>query len=469
MILSPREKQLLTELLNSTKEVSVNQMISLLKVSKRTVYRELDSLIETLNSIDVEVKKVSRGNYQLVIDDIQREKLMKLVGSDSWMELSTSERQRGILYDLLETLAPIPMANFLKIYDISNTTFYGDIKQLETRLAKSPLKIVRNMGYEIIGSEKYRRLLMANILESEINEYEFFHLQDIPEQGNFFVKFLKEEQFKLVKTIVLEELNQSLPKLSDRKIQHLVLMILIAVDRVAQDHVLIEESYMELINKETLNMSKRIFSKLGKETKQLFPVNEIVFYANLLNDFSNSFEDDFFEENFDSELAYSVKRLIELVSEQTEVSFFEDYNLYKMLLTHLSGVFSRVILQEDQLRNPILERIMEQYVEVANGIKESLPLVFPNQQLTEEEIAYMVLHFANSLERSPKVMEVDIAGFSPSGLVSTSMLEMKLRNHFPFVHTIHFFSIAELGTVDLENDYDLVVSTSLLPGFTGKY
>lgn len=112
---------------------------------------------------------------------------------------------------------------------------------------------------------------------------------------------------------------------------------------------------------------------------------------------------------------------------------------------------------------------MEQYVEVANGIKESLPLVFPNQQLTEEEIAYMVLHFANSLERSPKVMEVDIAGFSPSGLVSTSMLEMKLRNHFPFIHTIHFFSIAELGTVDLENDYDLVVSTSLLPGFTGKY
>ena len=277
MILSPREKQLLTELLNSTKEVSVNQMISLLKVSKRTVYRELDSLIETLNNIDVEVKKVSRGNYQLVIDDIQREKLMKLVGSDSWMELSTSERQRGILYDLLETLAPIPMANFLKIYDISNTTFYGDIKQLETRLAKSPLKIVRNMGYEIIGSEKYRRLLMANILESEINEYEFFHLQDIPEQGNFFVKFLKEEQFELVKTIVLEELNQSLPKLSDRKLQHLVLMILIAVDRVAQGHVLIEESYMELINKETLNMSKRIFSKLGRETKQLFPDNGNIF------------------------------------------------------------------------------------------------------------------------------------------------------------------------------------------------
>lgn len=41
MFLSPREKELLTELVNQPNGVSINQMISLLKVSKRTVYREL--------------------------------------------------------------------------------------------------------------------------------------------------------------------------------------------------------------------------------------------------------------------------------------------------------------------------------------------------------------------------------------------------------------------------------------------
>ena len=34
-----------------------------------------------------------------------------------------------------------------------------------------------------------------------------------------------------------------------------------------------------------------------------------------------------------------LKQLIEAVSQETEVNFFEDTNLYKMLLTHLSGVF----------------------------------------------------------------------------------------------------------------------------------
>ena len=81
----------------------------------------------------------------------------------------------------------------------------------------------------------------------------------------------------------------------------------------------------------------------------------------------------------------------------------------------------------------------------------------------------MVLHFANSLERSPKTIAIDIVGFSPSGLASTSMLEMKLRRYFPFVDQTHFFSLADLGTVDLENDYDLVVSTALLAGYSGKY
>ena len=81
---------------------------------------------------------------------------------------------------------------------------------------------------------------------------------------------------------------------------------------------------------------------------------------------------------------------------------------------------------------------MKQYEEIAEAIRLSLPLVFPQQQFSTEEIAYMVLHFANSLEKNPKVMEVNIAGVSPSGLASISLLEMQLRKQFPFINKITF-------------------------------
>ncbi|HCM89799.1 MULTISPECIES: PRD domain-containing protein [Vagococcus] len=469
MFLTPREKILLTELLNSPASVSINQMLTLLKVSRRMVYRELDSLTQSLASIDVDVKKISRGNYQLIYEKEQKKELEALLGTTTQMELSTIERQRSILLEFLDTTEVIPMIQFLEKYQISNTTFYADIKQLEEQIKQSPLKIVRNQGYEITGSEKYRRLLMANVLETEINEYQFFNYDPKNNENPYFFSYISSPDFFSTKKMVLEELNQSLPNLSDRKRQHLILVAFLSVKRVKAGHVLFEDTYTERLNKNMLNISKRIFAKLGKETQQLYPVNEIVFYSSLLNDFSNSFDENFFEENFDTELAYDVKTLIELVSEETEIDFFEDYNLYKMLLTHLSGVFSRAILKEDTLTNPILERIMEQYQELANGIRQSLPIAFEGQVLTEEEIAYMVLHFANSLERSPKIIEVDVAGFSPSGLVSTSMLEMKLRHHFPFIHQIHFYSIAELDKIKLEEDYDLVVSTSVLPGYQGHY
>ncbi|MFC4709158.1 BglG family transcription antiterminator [Enterococcus eurekensis] len=469
MFLSPREKELLTELVNQPNGVSINQMISLLKVSKRTVYREIENLSETLNKIDAHLNKIGRGKYQLLTDEEGLRKIHQALQVENWLEIPTDQRQRLILFELLLTEEPISLNYFLESYLISNTTFYSDIKQLEARLIKSPLKIIRSLGYEIEGSEKYRRLLMASILELEISEYQFFHYEVSTAKQNIFLSFLNQSHIVYVRELLLEELKVAIPQLSDRKLAHLSFVLILTIHRVKKEHLIVEEAYLEALNKEMLNSSKRIFAKLAMETKQLYPVNEIVFFASLLSNFGNSFEEDFFEENFDTELAYQIKQLIEEVSRETEVDFFEDSHLYKMLLTHLSGIFSRVILEEETITNPILERIMQQYEEVARGIRISLPKVFPDLKISEEEIAYMVLHFANSLERSPKTIAIDIAGFSPSGLASTSMLEMKLRCYFPFVDQIHFFSLADLGTVDLENDYDLVVSTALLAGYSGKY
>lgn len=469
MFLSPREKELLTELVNQPNGVSINQMISLLKVSKRTVYREIENLSETLNKIDAHLNKIGRGKYQLLTDEEGLRKIHQALQVENWLEIPTDQRQRLILFELLLTEEPISLNYFLESYLISNTTFYSDIKQLEARLIKSPLKIIRSLGYEIEGSEKYRRLLMASILELEISEYQFFHYEVSTAKQNIFFSFLNQSHIVYVRELLLEELKVAIPQLSDRKLAHLSFVLILTIHRVKKEHLIVEEAYLEALNKEMLNSSKRIFAKLAMETKQLYPVNEIVFFASLLSNFGNSFEEDFFEENFDTELAYQIKQLIEEVSRETEVDFFEDSHLYKMLLTHLSGIFSRVILEEETLTNRILERIMQQYEEVAREIRISLPKVFPDLKISEEEIAYMVLHFANSLERSPKTIAIDIAGFSPSGLASTSMLEMKLRRYFPFVDQIHFFSLADLGTVDLENDYDLVVSTALLAGYSGKY
>lgn len=467
MFLSPRELILLKELIDAPEPVSIERMKSLLKVSRRTVYREITQLEQSLASIDAQLEKVGRGQYRLVADDVTLTKIAVEIG-ESVIQLSTTERQHAILLELLTKNIPISMQSFLDRYLISNTTFFADIKQLEEQIARLPLKIERNRGYEINGSEKYRRLLMANILVQEINEYQFFNFSYETEK-NFSLQFVNHDHLRFAQELIHEIVEPTSQALSDRKLVFLTLMLTIAMDRVPIGFTIMEETYPNQLNKGMLDISKQLFAKVGRLTKQLYAVSEIIFFANLLSDFANSFDDDFFSDTFNSHLAYQVKSLIEAISASTEVNFFEDANLYKMLLTHISAALSRAIVPEASLNNPILERIMNQYEEIGQALKKKLPLIFPNQPFSEEEIAYMLLHFANALERSPRVMEVDIAGISPSGLASTSMLEMRLRKYFPFINRIDFYRVADLNRLNLAEQYDLIISTSLLLGYTGKY
>ena len=181
MFLSPRELILLKELVDAPEPVSIDRMKSLLKVSRRTVYREISQLEQSLASINAALEKAGRGSYYLVANETALATIQKEIG-ENMTQLSTIERQHAILLELLTKEIPVSMQFFLDTYLISNTTFFADIKQLEEQIARLPLKIVRNSGYQINGSEKYRRLLMANIFVQEINEYQFFHFSNETEK-----------------------------------------------------------------------------------------------------------------------------------------------------------------------------------------------------------------------------------------------------------------------------------------------
>ncbi len=164
-------------------------MMNLLKVSKRTVYRELDNLEISLQSVNASLKKVARGSFVIEASEEVMEQLKENTDGKS-DDLPTAKRQHAILAELLLTTEPLSLAHFMELYRISNTTFYADIKQLEESIRQLPLEIIRNQGYEIVGPEKYRRLLTANVLELEINEYELFHSISFDSSLNYFFNSL---------------------------------------------------------------------------------------------------------------------------------------------------------------------------------------------------------------------------------------------------------------------------------------
>ena len=67
MFLTKRETILLTELMNSNGPVSMDRMMQLLKVSKRTVYRELANLENSLRTVGASLEKEGRGHFRVIV------------------------------------------------------------------------------------------------------------------------------------------------------------------------------------------------------------------------------------------------------------------------------------------------------------------------------------------------------------------------------------------------------------------
>lgn len=470
MYLSQREAVILGELLQRNQALTLEEILHLLKVSRRTVYRELANLEASLEEVGAQLDRSERGEIGLIANEEVKNELKETLGlTVKQQELSTKERQHAILAELLRNDSPISMAHFLEEYLISNTTFFADIKHLETRMTHLPLEITRNRGYQITGPESQKRLLLANTLSLEINDYQFFHLEQFTTEEVYFLRFLDRFFLEKAQTVVLDQVVPLLENLSDRKIKYLVLLLTVSMERIGKGERLAESDYSQNMDKKYLKLAKKVFYQLATNTKQLYSIQEILFFAQLIDTFSSSYEADFFEDDFDLKQAFQVKQLIDKVSQTLEIDFFADSQLYKMLLTHLFATLSKGILKEQELNNPVLEKVMEQYQELAFALRQVVPQVFPDQAFSEEEIAYLVLHFANSLEKNPKIMAVDVAGISPSGLASTSMMERRLRKNFPFIHEVTFFRMADLRKENHLDAYDLVLSTTVLPGYPGKY
>lgn len=89
-------------------------MMNLLKVSRRTVYRELENLETSLASMGATLEKVARGRFSIQADEAAMTEIQAAILGEETQELSTLARQHAILLTLLQTKEPVSMHYFLK-------------------------------------------------------------------------------------------------------------------------------------------------------------------------------------------------------------------------------------------------------------------------------------------------------------------------------------------------------------------
>ncbi|HZG13381.1 MAG TPA: PRD domain-containing protein, partial [Candidatus Bathyarchaeia archaeon] len=168
------------------------------------------------------------------------------------------------------------------------------------------------------------------------------------------------------------------------------------------------------------------------------------------------------------ELMTKIKQLITVMEEKLHVDFAHDQSLLQGLLTHMEPALFRII-REMRIRNPLVEQIKKDYQVIFGALTEAVQEVFPEFNIPEAEIGYLVMHFGAAMERQYWQNERYRALIvCSSGIGSSKILASRIKKEIPEITALRNISLFEISNVP-NQEYDLIISTIPLPNRQEDY
>ncbi|MGX7124577.1 BglG family transcription antiterminator [Enterococcus viikkiensis] len=475
MYFSIREKKILSLLLEYPNGITSEELQDLLQVSKRTVYREISSIEKTIKSVDVQIIKPRGEGYRIVGETQSLEQLQQQLG-EKQTELFTDnvQRQSAIVCSLLLMDEEETIEGLAIDFKVSPATITSDLAAIEKSVIdyRLELKRLKGRGIRIDGREKQRRQLLSNLIYNGVSEFDFFQFLDLLEEGeavtdNFFLKLLNQENLLLAGQIFTQVSQQSFRKVTDNQLQRVLILLALSIDRMAQDRF-VEAEQENKAKPESMQIASQIMIKVATTLKKSIPPQEVRFFAFQLEGVNYKQPQNIFIDSFDVELSYQIKELIRLVSEATTIDFRKDEQLFNDLSAHMSAALKRNLTVIQGASNPLLQKIREKYQKLTTAIIKELAVVFPDHEFTTDELGYVVIHFATSLERYPRGRALSVLVLCSSGIGTARILESRIHKYLNEIEQVQVAKISEMNHLDYKS-YDLILATVFLPGFHLPY
>ncbi|MGX7376746.1 BglG family transcription antiterminator [Carnobacterium maltaromaticum] len=478
MYFSAREKRIVEILLHNPLGVQIDYLCEEFKVSKRTIYRELSSLEGTLAQYQMKLIKEKGAGYKLIGNEVLLAELkMKL--SKIKNEFDPKQRQSAITCLLLTTDEEMKMEAMALDFGVSIGTIQADLASIEEILSGFTIQVQRkkSIGISVKAPESERRQILSGVINSELNEYDFFEFlkrlekeQLLDTLDNYFMKYIDNESLYIANHAIQSVQKRFFEKVTDSQLQQLIILLAISIHRLKLGKEITDIQYS--IKETDIHQPIEIASELFADIEKLIEVNvtdhEIYFLALQIRGMNGHIQRDIFLENYDVELSFKIKELIHLVSTRIEWDFSHDTTLFYDLMAHLSAALKRSVAPIPQMNNPLLEKIKIKYTELYQILEESLASVFPETVFLLNEVAYIVIHFASTYEKKSKTKKLSVLVICSSGIGTAKILENRLKKNIPEINEVLISRIAQLDSLEL-GSFDLILSTIFLSGFRAEY
>lgn len=458
-----RQKLLLNILLKSH-NVNIDQLAEDFKVSIRTIRNDMEEiqayLNERLNYRCIEVKSKT-----VIMNFHDRDVLNSLFNDqeDYYLyKLSTEERIVLILIQLVSSAEYITIDYLCNKLSVSRGTINSDILHVKRWSKRHNVKLIatKGKGLKVCESEKRRRFLLPEIIR------EYSGLIHDGNTGNDslepYKKLFKYVNLEQIKEIIIEAEEKFQFTLSDVAFEGLLIHIALSIERNMKDKVVDIDCEIEEISKDKCEYkaAEYILTNLQNKYHIVMPKEEIYYIALHICGKSNDSV-----VNTNKECIYTqlmTGNLIEKLSETFAMDFKNDLRLYEDLYKHLARCIFR-FKNNITLRNPLKDSLIKEYQEIYEAVKRNSNKVeqYVQQALSDDEIAYIVLHFAAAIERNKsekktKIPTVIIA--CSTGIGTAKLVRSRLDTYFNF-NVRKVISVHQLKKALKEEKVDFIIST----------
>lgn len=405
------EADILRVLLGQAQPISSEEISRRLGVSSRTVKRHIKDMPRTNGSISWDIDAGPRG-YRIAIDSAERR---ALEGELARATNDDDQIERGIAYELF-THAQVSTDRMSEDLFYSRNVISAHMKAVRAQLQAWNVRVeaTPKRGYAVLGSEEDIRRAFSETLDFDD---EFVH------------KALERVSPKLTKehltAMTMHVLARYGLRRNEEEIGLFVRHVAASILRSNCGNSL--RAGISTLEVPVLQGVEALLEEVSGEFGISFAATEKYYLACILGGNDVSYHEH-------QLIDLTVERALDCLADSYGAAFLKDQDLRSAVSNHIVGILKLQKLGID-LKNPMCEDIKRTYYVsfgYAGFLCEELEKVL-GVSYSEDEIAYIALHFESASERCERSRRYHVVVVCGGGVATSSLVRMKLESRLPML------------------------------------
>lgn len=460
--MNKRSREILSQLITKTEysqTISIQDLAEMFKVSSRTIRYDIEQINDYLK--ENHLQPLNLGKQGVINTQADITKARESLSEEGFYSFKLSREER-VCFSAVMMICSDDYITLSEIADqlfVSRSTIIQDLEHIKSFFRERHLYVLShsNKGLLLEGREIDKRNLLIDMIQSENSIFKvepiFQHLTQCLSK-NLKIDL---EDISMIEKIINEAEHIYGRFLTDQSFVQLRNYFQLSLYCLRKAHYV---EYGDDKNSKW-DMAKGMIDQIQQFIVKEIPDTEIYYVASVLNRMKYIKKTTSNKEIVKMQVI--TRNFIEKISKDIHRNLQGDYIFYENLINHLESTFST--LGDRFAINSVVDEVLQRYPEVKQATERNVYVFeeYVGRKLSEEEIAYIVVHICAAIERNKnETVRYSVVLVCNGGIGTSQLLLARLEKFF------HLDVIDIIPAHDIENmnmdDVDAVISTISLEG-----